>query len=170
MSAAFDLFGNPVTPPLRVRLDRQIDRDRSCCDNVAIVGPGKAQHAAELRCAGCDAHRGWLPKQAFDFILETSRRHGAPAEITWRDRTIAIGDEKMSIEKKFDNGGLLFRNHDKETDKHPDYKGNLTVGGIEYWLNAWIKDGKHGKFMSLSVKPKEQRTAPAEELNDEIPF
>src|SRR5215468_7468077 len=73
-AAALDLFGNPVTPPLRVRLDRQIDRDKPCCDNVAIVGPGNPQHAAEIRCASCDAHRGWLPKQAFDFILETSRR------------------------------------------------------------------------------------------------
>jgi hypothetical protein len=63
---------------------------------------------------------------------------------------------------------LLFRNHDKEIDKHPDYKGNLTIAGTEYWLSAWIKDGKRGKFMSLSVKPKEQRTAPVEDREDEM--
>jgi len=73
-------------------------------------------------------------------------------------------------EKKFDNSGLLFRNHDKETDKHPDYKGTLTISGAEYWLSAWIKDGKRGKFMSLSVKPKEKRSSAFAELNDEIPF
>jgi hypothetical protein len=77
----------------------------------------------------------------------------------------------MSSEKKFDNGGLLFRNRNKETDRHPDYTGNLTVSGTEYWLSAWVKDGKHGKFMSLSAKPKEERrTAAAEEFNDTIPF
>jgi hypothetical protein len=85
-----DLFGNPITPATRVRLDRPL---KTCCDNVASVAPGKGPHAAELRCAGCDAHRGWLPKQALDFILENSRRYGAPAEILWRDRTIAIGDD-----------------------------------------------------------------------------
>jgi hypothetical protein len=168
-AVAHDLFGNVVTPPLRVRLDHPL---KTCCNNVAVITPGKAPHAAQLRCSECDAHRGWLPKQAFDFILENSRRYGAPAEIVWRDRTIAIGDENMSLEKKYDNGGLLFRNSDKETDKHPDYKGSLTIGGIEYWLSAWIKDGKRGKFLSLSVKPKEQHTAAAksDDMNDKIGF
>jgi hypothetical protein len=65
----------------------------------------------------------------------------------------------MSFEKKYDNSGLLYRNDSKETDKHPDYKGNLTIGGTEYWLSAWIKDGKRGKFLSLSVKPKDAAAA-----------
>jgi hypothetical protein len=169
MTAAGVLFGNPVTPPLRVRLDRQTDRDKPCCHNVAIVGPGKAQHAAELRCAGCNAHRGWLRREALDFLTDLSQRFGAPAEpIILRDQQ--IGDHVMTTDKKFDNGGLLFRNHDKESDKHPDYKGSLTVGGTEYWLNAWIKDGKRGKFMSLSVKPKEQRSSAFAEVHDEVPF
>jgi hypothetical protein len=167
MTAALDLFGNPVTPALRARLDQPL---KTCCGNVALVAPGKGPHAAELRCAGCDAHRGWLAKQAFASILKNSRRYGAPAEIVWRDRT-TIGDEKMTPEKKFDNGGLLFRNRNKETDRHPDYNGKLTIGGVEYRLSAWVREGKHGKFMSLSVKPKEeQRIAAAEEFNDTVPF
>lgn len=74
--------------------------------------------------------------------------------------------------------GVLFKNDRKDSDKHPDYKGSINVGGTEYWLSAWIKEGQKGKFMSLSVQPKEQRQqapqrAPAANLadmDDDIPF
>lgn len=60
------------------------------------------------------------------------------------------------MEKK-DNSGVLFKNDKKETPNHPDYKGNITVGGQDYWLSAWIKEGKSGKFMGLALSPKEQQ-------------
>ena len=56
-----------------------------------------------------------------------------------------------------DNSGVLFKNDKKETPNHPDYKGNITVGGQDYWLSAWIKAGKSGKFMGLALSPKEQQ-------------
>lgn len=87
----------------------------------------------------------------------------------------------MSREYDNTNRGVLFKNDRKEEDNHPDYKGSVNVDGVEFWLSAWIRDGKNGKFMSLSVKPKEvrqqqpQRRAPPprrhqEQYDDDIPF
>lgn len=51
----------------------------------------------------------------------------------------------------------LFKNDRKEKDSHPDYTGDgLDISGTPVWVSAWIKEGKNGKFMSCSMKPKDQ--------------
>lgn len=82
------------------------------------------------------------------------------------------------------NRGVLFKNDQKDPndDRDRDYGGQINIEGTEYWLSGWIKTSKAGnKFMSLSVKPKEERSASqqasrrqaasrAREMDDEIPF
>lgn len=61
------------------------------------------------------------------------------------------------------NSGALFKNDRKETANHPDYKGQINVNGVDYWLSAWIKPMKNDpekRFMSLSVKAKEAAPPP----------
>jgi len=62
------------------------------------------------------------------------------------------------MEYSKENRGVLFKNDDKQSDNHPDYKGSINIDGIEYWLSSWIKFSKLGnRFMSLSVQPKQQQ-------------
>ena len=61
------------------------------------------------------------------------------------------------------NTGILTRNDKQGNENRPDYRGSINVDGVEYWLSAWIKEGRDGtklagqKYMSLSVQPKEAR-------------
>lgn len=59
----------------------------------------------------------------------------------------------MAYEPK-EGQGSLFRNSDKEHDKQPDYKGKIMIGGAEYRLSAWIKEGQSGKWMSIQASEK----------------
>ena len=87
------------------------------------------------------------------------------------------------------NTGSLFKNDNKATDTHPDYKGSGLIEGVgDVWLDAWINTAKDGsKYMSLKFKAKEARqeggvdaraasvnsrgqTMAQADLDDDVPF
>ena len=74
-----------------------------------------------------------------------------------------------------DNSGVLFKNDKKDNERAPEYKGNIMVNGNEYWISAWIKEGKSGKFMGLAVSPRDAQPPASKPLpknldDDSIPF
>ena len=73
------------------------------------------------------------------------------------------------------NGGVLFRNDKKTTEQHPDYTGNITIDGKEYYLSAWVNESARTgqKYFALKTKLKEATpattTAPAQPQTSTIP-
>lgn len=83
------------------------------------------------------------------------------------------------------NSGIMYRNENRKTDKHPEFTGSINVGGVDYWLSGWVNEGKPGgklegkKYFSIKINPKEQsaggpRPAPTnfrdDFADDDIPF
>jgi len=97
----------------------------------------------------------------------------------------------MAFEKR-DLSGALFKNHKRETDNHPNAKGDALIDGVEYWVSAWTKKDKNGNpWQSLSFTPKDdtpkrqtsermdpankasmdaQKPAQGADFDDDIPF
>lgn len=81
-----------------------------------------------------------------------------------------------------ENSGSVFKNERKEQPNHPDYRGSALIGGVEYWVSGWLKDGRSGKWLSMSYTPKdggfsstpkreEKKPKPTfDDLGDDIPF
>jgi hypothetical protein len=88
---------------MKVRLDRAVDRALGCHDNIALIHPGSGPHAAQLRCAECNRHRGWLAKPTADFLSSTVTMFGVPSEpFVIRDASPAhAGENPMHIDKLF---------------------------------------------------------------------
>ena len=105
------------------------------------------------------------------FINEITRCFGAPPV----SLTLRQGDTEMDYDNH--NRGALFRNDAKDPtdDRDRDYNGTLDVEGTEYWISGWVRTSKNGrKFLSLSVKPKQEPPATnksrADDFDDMISF
>lgn len=67
---------------------------------------------------------------------------------------------------------------EQKSEKAPGYRGDIMLGGVVWEIAAWVKEGKNGKFFSLSGKQKGEtyknglrQEAPREEFDDgSIPF
>ena len=67
------------------------------------------------------------------------------------------------------NSGTLFQNDKGDNDKRPDYRGELNVDGVLFEIAGWKKHGSKGTFLSLSVKPKQERQERAPERGTRTP-
>lgn len=84
------------------------------------------------------------------------------------------------------NSGMMARNENRKTDKHPEFSGSVNVEGTDYWLSAWVNEGRPGgkmegkKYFSIKLTRKEgySTTASAarpdagrfDDMEDDIPF
>lgn len=50
--------------------------------------------------------------------------------------------------------GALFKNDKGDNEKRPDYRGNAMIGGIKYFVSAWIEKPQNGgaAYMSMSYQ------------------
>jgi hypothetical protein len=81
------------------------------------------------------------------------------------------------MSQKYDNTDtfILFQNDKKGNDRAPDRTGTLNVGGVEYFIDGWIKQGAKGPFLSGKIKPKRARQPdpprePVADVDSDIPF
>lgn len=80
------------------------------------------------------------------------------------------------------NTGGIWGNDRKETDRHPDFRGQANIEGVEYWVAAWKRGPNDNPkspalrfaFTPKDAKPKhEQQPEPdqgGDPLEGDIPF
>lgn len=75
---------------------------------------------------------------------------------------------------KYDNelSGVLFRNENRKTDKHPEYNGSATINGDEYYMNAWVNETKAGKkYFKIKFDLKQPVESIGKDVeDDDLPF
>jgi hypothetical protein len=87
-----DLFGAAVLADPLIGLAVLLpDECRTCHTHIAIVGEGSGSHRASLYC-GCGQHRGWLPREAAEFLTTLIQKFGRPLEpVAVRRRQRSVG-------------------------------------------------------------------------------
>lgn len=77
---------------------------------------------------------------------------GRPKLGAWRND----GNRPQQRERK-DNELVLFVNDRKESEKHPDFRGQGLVNGVEVWASLWVRQSKkdNSEYFSVSLTPKD---------------
>ena len=58
----------------------------------------------------------------------------------------------MGQNEQRDMTGALFREAEKKSDRHPDYRGKLTIRREVFRVSGWVKETRDGKkYLSLAV-------------------
>ena len=61
--------------------------------------------------------------------------------------------------KTKDNSGALFINDRKDKETQPDFKGNIIVKGVKYYISAWDNVSKTGDaYLSLALTEVDQQS------------
>ena len=74
------------------------------------------------------------------------------------------------------NSGAIFKNDNKKSENHPDYKGKVNVNGKDMEVALWLKESSKGtKFFSCSfsepyVKTDEPQIRVTQLDADDLPF
>ena len=172
---------DPAADPL---IGRSVALDapcRQCGSATAIIRSAPPPHVAALHCVDCGTHRQWIARADYaairGFVVESAARFGELGAISFRGAIQRQDNQEATDMQKKDafdnsNSGVLFRNDNKQSDKHADYRGGVNVAGIDYWLNGYVRaPKKRVKFIAFKLKPKKQEAAAAPakpEFDDEI--
>ena len=60
------------------------------------------------------------------------------------------------------NRGSIWKNEDRKSDTHPQFKGSAEVNGVDYWVSGWLRKADanpKAPAMSFSFTAKEQQSA-----------
>lgn len=76
---------------------------------------------------------------------------------------------------EFDNNnrGAIWKNADRKSEKHPQWRGSAMIDGVEYWISAWKgKDSKDtSPVVTFSFQPKDAgQNRSAKNFDGDIPF
>lgn len=82
----------------------------------------------------------------------------------------------MAYEQKTNTGTMQRVPDEKRTsDRFPEFGGKLAVtcqhcnAEQHWWLSAWVKESKFGRFFSISLKPREERQEQSKSQWDSAP-
>jgi hypothetical protein len=160
---------DPAADPL---IGRSVAVDapcRRCGSATAIIGSAPPPHAAALHCVDCGTHRQWMARADYgairEYIVEIAARFGELGAISFRDAIQRQGNQEatdMQEKAVFDNSnaGVLFKNDNKQSDEHADYRGEVNAAGVDYWLDGYVRTSKKGvKFIAFRLKLKQHDSA-----------